>query len=171
MLRQPLPDGRGSVSRPSRGLEVDGTLAEVKGAGKWKVHVIFGTDQKPRPSITLSPGASPAIRTERAEGTFPRANVQFARRSRHIENCVPPTHSGLTRRTSAENYRARAGANPAPHTGFVTAIRSKFETMALPRGAAFFTAGKDRDASWLAMLSHTSVTQIEFSSAASLATT
>jgi hypothetical protein len=52
----------------------------------------------------------------------------------------------------------------------VTATLSKFETIAFARGIALFTAGKDSDASWLAMLSHTSVTQIVFSSAASLAT-
>src|SRR5215469_770614 len=34
-----------------------------------------------------------------------------------------------------------------PHTGLVTATLSKFETIALPRGIAFFTTGKDRDAS------------------------
>jgi hypothetical protein len=50
----------------------------------------------------------------------------------------------------------------------VTAIFSKLETMALARGMAFFTDGNDREASWLTMLSHTSVTQMAFSSAESL---
>src|SRR5262252_5729412 len=61
-----------------------------------------------------------------------------------------------------EDQWALAAARPAPHTGFVTAILSKFETTALPRGIEFLTAGKDRDASRLAMLSHTSVTHIVF---------
>src|SRR5262250_960503 len=40
---------------------------------------------------------------------------------------------------------AWAAGSPAPHTGLVTATLSKFETIALPRGIAFFTTGKDRD--------------------------
>src|SRR5207249_11021814 len=64
-----------------------------------------------------------------------------------------------------------AAAIPIPPTGVVTAIFSNPATSVLLCGMAFFTAGNDREASWLAWLSHTSVTQIMFSSAASLAIT
>jgi hypothetical protein len=72
--------------------------------------------------------------------------------------------------SSADQW-ACAGGSPTPQTGFVTAIFSKLETIASARGMAFFTDGDDREASWLTMLSHTSVTQMACSSAESLATT
>src|ERR1700741_4785993 len=61
--------------------------------------------------------------------------------------------------------------NPAPQTGWVTAIFSKPATGVRVRYTACFTGGKERDASWLARVSQTSVTQMVISSTASLETT
>ena len=65
--------------------------------------------------------------------------------------------------TSAISGRAPQAARP-PKTGLVTAILSNAEIARLARDMPFRTEGKDNEASWLARLSHTSVTQITFSS-------
>src|SRR3989442_14768036 len=80
---------------------------------------------------------------------------------------LPTTVStGLSR-----DHGTCADGSPIPPTGLVTAILSKPEIIGLTWGITLLTDGRDRDASWLAMLSHTSVTQMVFSSAESLATT
>ena len=56
---------------------------------------------------------------------------------------------------------------PQSHTGSVTATFSNPVTKAFAHPTAFFTAGSDGDASWLAALSQTSVTQTTSSLAAS----
>ena len=55
----------------------------------------------------------------------------------------------------------RTPASPIPPTGVVTAILSKAEISTLARGIAFLTDGNNREASWLATLSQTSVRVIE----------
>jgi len=60
--------------------------------------------------------------------------------------------------------RCSHSGNPTFHTGFVTATFSNFPTISLALGKAFFTAGSDNEASRLASLPQTSVTQSAFGS-------
>lgn len=85
------------------------------------------------PRIQRHPGVSSIFRVVRR-----RCDVEIARHLRSRDARIGNV---------SEVYRARCAANPNPHTGFVTAILSKSETIALPRGIAAFTAGRDRDAS------------------------
>jgi hypothetical protein len=63
------------------------------------------------------------------------------------------------------------GFKPTPQVGVVTAILVKLETMALACGIAFLIDGNEKEASWLAALSQTSVTHRALSSDKSLTTT
>ena len=60
---------------------------------------------------------------------------------------------------------------PYPPTGSVTVRSPKLAMSGFPRPIACFTEGRESEALWLAWLSHTSVIQIAFASAGSLATT
>lgn len=73
-------------------------------------------------------------------------------------------------RSFCRNQRCLAELNPAPPTGVVTTVLPKPAIGSKFLAIAAFTDGSDSDASWLALLAHTSEIQVASLLLTSLAT-